>query len=631
MKDEKNEKGGLGTSKGRIIAIMIGLTLIQVFLIGPLFGKNDEIAYSEFKTSLRSGEIASVSIGEDQITGVYENSTEEEPQHFSTIRVEDPGLVAELEAQNVEIEGVVESDFNLMSILGWLLPIALIIGFYYLMMKRMRGGNGSGGSGLFSFGKSKAEPIQGTQSGVTFDDVGGTGQAVMELREVTEFLKNPDRFQTLGGKMPKGVLLYGPPGTGKTLLARATAGEADVPFFSMSAAEFIEMFVGVGASRVRDLFEKAKEQAPSIIFIDEIDAIGSQRGGVNVAGRNEEREQTLNQLLAEMDGFEPNTGVIVMAATNRPEVLDPALLRPGRFDRQIAVDLPDINGREQILKIHTREVILGEDVEVETLARITPGFSGADLANLVNEAALTASRRGKESVEMNDFDAAFERVVAGSERSTGAINPREKEIVAFHEAGHALVGSSLPGADPVHKISIVPRGRALGYTMHRPTEDRYLLSEGELQDRLAALLGGRVAEAIVFGAASTGAADDLTRATDLARRMVTEYGMSTSLGPVRLAAAGSSYLDQGAGLDARVSPQTAAKVDQETKRIIEAAVERAWSLLENNRLSLDAIANRLMDKETIDGQELTEIIERMQAVEDSSGLGYGLEMDLGAS
>jgi cell division protease FtsH len=587
---------------------MIALTLIQIFVFGPMAGGDQEISYSEFKTALTDGEIASVDIGVTEITGEFVGNMEEEPKVFTTVRVEDPGLIDDLESEGVEVRGVVESEFSLMSILGWLLPVGLMIAFYYVMMKRMRGSSGGSGSGLFTFGKSKAKVIRGEQSGVTFSDVGGAGQAVMELREVTEFLKHPERYERLGGKMPKGVLLYGPPGTGKTLLARAAAGEADVPFFSLSAAEFIEMFVGVGASRVRDLFDQAKKQAPSIIFIDEIDAIGGQRGGVNVAGRNEEREQTLNQLLAEMDGFEPNTGVVVMAATNRPEMLDPALLRPGRFDRQVAVDLPDIRGRTQILQIHTREVVLGEDVEAGTLARITPGFSGADLANLVNEAALIASRRGKDSVEMGDFDAAFERVVAGSERSTGVMNTREKEIVAYHEAGHALVASLLSGADPVHKVSIVPRGRALGYTMHRPTEDRYLLSESELHDRLTALLGGRVAEAIIFGLPSTGAADDLTRATDLARRMVTEYGMSTLLGPVRLADNGSAYVGPSKGLDSRVSPKTAALVDEETKRIVEHAVDRAWQLLEDNRGTLEAIAGKLCEQETLDARELEEIL-----------------------
>jgi cell division protease FtsH len=483
-----------------------------------------------------------------------------------------------------------------------------MFGFYYWMMKRMRGGSGIGG-GLFSFGKSKARVVKGEQTGVTFQDVGGAGEAVVELREVTEFLKNPNRFQRLGGKMPKGVLLAGPPGTGKTLLARATAGEADVPFYSLSGSEFVEMFVGVGASRVRDLFEQAKKEAPSIIFIDEIDAIGGRRAGAGAMGSHEEREQTLNQLLAEMDGFESKRGVIVMAATNRPEILDPALLRPGRFDRQISVDLPDLVGREEILRIHAGQVILAAGVDLATVARITPGFSGADLANVVNEAALLAARRGKDAVEMADFDEAIERVVAGSERRTRAMNPREKEVVAVHEAGHALVASLIPGTDPVHKVTIVPRGRALGYTWQRPTEDRYLLAESELEARLAVLLGGRVAEALTFGEVSTGAADDLSRATDLARRMATEYGMSPSLGPVRLAAdPQAAYLGGVQGLDARVSPQTSARVDAETQRIVEEAVSRAWDLLDRHGAALAQLAARLCEQETVDGDEVATIL-----------------------
>jgi cell division protease FtsH len=433
----------------------------------------------------------------------------------------------------------------------------------------------------------------------------------VELREVTEFLKNPSRFQRLGGRMPKGVLLVGPPGTGKTLLARATAGEAGVPFYSLSGSEFVEMFVGVGASRVRDLFDQAKENAPSIVFIDEIDAIGGRRGGAGAMGSHEEREQTLNQLLAEMDGFETNEGVIVMAATNRPEVLDPALLRPGRFDRQITVDLPDLVGRERILRIHAAAVELSHSVDLQTVARITPGFSGADLANLVNEAALMASRQAKEAVEMEDFDLALERIVTGSSQRTQAMNPKEKEVVAYHEAGHALVASLLPGTDPVHKVSIVPRGRALGYTWQRPTEDRHLMEEGELMARLAVLLGGRAAEVLTFDQPSTGAADDLSRATDIARRMVTEYGMSPKMGPVRLAAdPQAAYLGGGRGLDARVSPRTATEVDAETRRIVERALTTAWDLLDHNRGALERIADRLQEQETLHAEELAQIVEQ---------------------
>ncbi|MGD2206554.1 MAG: ATP-dependent zinc metalloprotease FtsH [Anaerolineae bacterium] len=591
-------------SIGYVIAAFLIMMLLQQFVVGPLARRKAEIPYSEFKTALRAGEVASVHVAEEEISGI-----KGEDQAFYTVRVDDPKLLEELEAQGVEITGQATSDGGLLgTILGWILPLALMFGFYYWMMKRMRGGSGIGG-GLFSFGKSKARVVKGEQTGVTFQDVGGAGEAVVELREVTEFLKNPDRFQRLGGKMPKGVLLAGPPGTGKTLLARATAGEADVPFYSLSGSEFVEMFVGVGASRVRDLFEQAKKEAPSIIFIDEIDAIGGRRAGAGAMGSHEEREQTLNQLLAEMDGFESKRGVIVMAATNRPEILDPALLRPGRFDRQISVDLPDLVGREEILRIHAGQVILAAGVDLATVARITPGFSGADLANVVNEAALLAARRGKDAVEMADFDEAIERVVAGSERRTRAMNPREKEVVAVHEAGHALVASLIPGTDPVHKVTIVPRGRALGYTWQRPTEDRYLLAESELEARLAVLLGGRVAEALTFGEVSTGAADDLSRATDLARRMATEYGMSPSLGPVRLAAdPQAAYLGGVQGLDARVSPQTSARVDAETQRIVEEAVSRAWDLLDRHGAALAQLAARLCEQETVDGDEVATIL-----------------------
>jgi cell division protease FtsH len=439
--------------------------------------------------------------------------------------------------------------------------------------------------------------------------VGGAGEAVTDLKEVTEFLKNPDHFQRLGGKMPKGVLLVGPPGTGKTLLARATAGEAGVQFFNLSGAEFVEMFVGVGASRVRDLFDQAKKSAPSIIFIDEIDAIGGRRAGAGAIGVHEEREQTLNQLLAEMDGFETARGVIVLAATNRPEILDPALLRPGRFDRQVMVELPDRQGRLEILTIHVQFVTLGKDVNLEAVAQMTPGFSGADLANLVNEAALLASRYGKEAVDMADFDEAFERVVAGSERRTRTITPNEKKVIAVHEAGHALLASLTPEADKVHKVTIVPRGRALGYTMQLPTHDRFLLSQHELETRLTILVGGRAAEKLVFGEASTGAADDLAHATDLARRMVTEFGMSTVLGPVRLAAdMQANFLSQQFGLDARVSPETATLVDVETRRILEEAVDEASSVLENHRLALDSLADLLCELETVDGMQIDAIL-----------------------
>lgn len=611
MNEKLNETLGDKKTKFSIVYVIVAIlvmVLVQQFLIQPLLLQRTEIPYSEFKTALSAGNVISVTVGAEQITGLMK-----EDQAFYTVRVEDPDLIKELEAQNVAITGqVVGSGGWLGALLGWILPLAMMVGFWYWMMSRLqKGGGGMGGGlgGLFSFGKSKARRIEGEKTGITFKDVGGVGEAITELREVTEFLKNPAGFQRLGGKMPKGVLLLGSPGTGKTLLAKATAGEAGVAFFSLSGSEFVEMFVGVGASRVRDLFEQAKQSAPSIIFIDEIDTIGGRRSGVGVAGSHEEREQTLNQLLAEMDGFESTGGVVVMAATNRPEVLDPALLRPGRFDRQITVDLPDLAGREEILHIHTKGVTLADTVDLATVARITPGFSGADLANVVNEAAILAARRQKAAVEMTDFDEAIERVVAGSARQTRAMREGEKRIVAVHEAGHALVASLLPGIDPVHKVTIVPRGRALGYTWQRPTEDRYLLSERELHSRLAVLLGGRAAEALTFDAVSTGAADDLTRATDLARRMVTEYGMSPALGPVRLAAEPqAAYLGAQAGLDVRVSPQTATQVDEETRRIVEEGLSQACRLLETHRTVLDRLADRLCEQETITGEAVTALL-----------------------
>ncbi len=593
--------------------IYIGILLIIALVIPRLingFGDQvKEIPYSEFKTALYAGKISSVGVGDIHITGKMADGT-----LFSSLRVSDPDLIKALEAQKVEANGLVESSGSgiLGFLLSWIIPLAMMVGLWYFLFARNKGSASSMGS-IFSFGKSKARVIQGEQTGVTFNDVGGAGEAVTDLKEVTEFLKNPAHFQRLGGKMPKGVLLVGPPGTGKTLLARATAGEAGVQFFNLSGAEFVEMFVGVGASRVRDLFDQAKKSAPSIIFIDEIDAIGGRRAGAGAIGVHEEREQTLNQLLAEMDGFETSRGVIVMAATNRPEILDPALLRPGRFDRRIMVDLPDRQGRLEILKIHVQQVTLAVNISLEEISQITPGFSGADLANLVNEAALLASRRGKEAVDRADFDEAFERVIAGSERRTHTINPKEKKVIAIHEAGHALTASLLPEADKVHKVTIVPRGRAMGYTMQLPTDDRYLLGERELETRLIVLVSGRVAEALVFGEASTGALDDLAHATDLARRMVTEYGMSPVLGPVRLATdLQATYLNQQLGLDARVSPETATLVDTETRRLLEEAVEEACNLLTTHRLELDRLADLLCEHETVDGSQIEAILHTVE-------------------
>jgi cell division protease FtsH len=591
------------------ITSLIGIALITFFVYRLISGLSPpqvrEIPYSEFKTTLAAGNVLSVLVSATNIDGKMRDGSA-----FTTIRVEDPDLTQTLETQKVEIRGQVDSSGGgiLGFLLTWILPLGLMVVLWYWLLGRNKGGAASMG-GAFSFGKSKARVIQGEQTGVTFKDVGGAGEAVTDLKEVTEFLKNPDHFQRLGGKMPKGVLLVGPPGTGKTLLARATAGEAGVQFFNLSGAEFVEMFVGVGASRVRDLFNQAKKSAPSIIFIDEIDAIGGRRAGAGAVGVHEEREQTLNQLLAEMDGFETARGVIVLAATNRPEILDPALLRPGRFDRQVMVELPDRQGRLEILTIHVRSVTLGKDVNLEAVAQMTPGFSGADLANLVNEAALLASRHGKDAVDMVDFNEAFERVVAGSERRTRTITPNEKKVIAVHEAGHALIASLTPDADKVHKVTIVPRGRALGYTMQLPTHDRFLLSQRELETRLAILVGGRAAETLVFGEASTGAADDLAHATDLARRMVTEFGMSTVLGPVRLAAGTqANFLSQQFGLDARVSPETATLVDVETRRILEEAVDEASIILERHRLALSSLADLLCEHETVDGAQIDGIL-----------------------
>ncbi|MBP7693914.1 MAG: ATP-dependent zinc metalloprotease FtsH [Anaerolineales bacterium] len=593
-------------SAGAILTTFLIVFLLQQFVIGPWLAPSIAITYSDFKTALRADQLKTVEISDLQITGTRQDATA-----FSTVRVEDPGLLAELEAHGVAVQGqLTDPSGGLLGVLlGWVLPLALIGGLTYWSLQRMKSGGGGAGGGIFSFGKSKARAIQGKQTGVTFQDVGGVGEAATDLREVIEFLKNPTHFQRLGGKMPKGVLLVGPPGTGKTLLARATAGEAGVPFFSISGAEFVEMFVGVGASRVRDLFDQAKKAAPCIVFIDEIDAIGGRRAGAGALGVHEEREQTLNQLLAEMDGFETSRGVILMAATNRLEVLDPALLRPGRFDRQIMVDLADLAGREEILRIHVRGVTLAPGLDVAALARITPGFSGADLANIVNEAALLAARHDKAAVEMSDFDEAIERVMAGAERRNRVMNPHEKEVVAAHEAGHALLASLLPGMDRVHKVTVVPRGRALGYTWQRPTEDRFLLSEHELQARLIVLLGGRVAEALTFGEISTGAADDLARATDLARRMVTEYGMSPALGPVRLAAdPQAAYLGQAYGLDARVSQTTSALVDVETRRLVEEAVVLGGTRLAAHRTALDRLAARLYEQETVASDEIEALL-----------------------
>ncbi|MCL5105563.1 MAG: ATP-dependent zinc metalloprotease FtsH [Armatimonadetes bacterium] len=503
------------------------------------------------------------------------------------------------------IEKPLLSDSMMSVIFTVLLPLGLLVVLWMLFMRQAQ----AGGNQAMSFGRSRAKRLNENIPKVTFDDVAGVDEAKQELEEVVEFLKNSKKFVALGAKIPKGVLLLGPPGCGKTLLARAIAGEAGVPFFHISGSDFVEMFVGVGASRVRDLFDTAKANRPSLIFIDEIDAVGRQRGA-GLGGGHDEREQTLNQLLVEMDGFDPNAGVILIAATNRPDVLDPAILRPGRFDRRVVVDNPDANGRDAILKVHARGKPLADDVNIMSLARRTPGFSGADLANLVNEAALLAARREQTKIFMNDFEDSIDRVIAGPERKSRLISDKEKEMVAYHEVGHAIVSELLPNADPVHKVSILPRGMALGYTVQLPTQDKYLTTKSELLDRIAGLLGGRVAEQLVFDEISTGAGNDLERATELVRAMVCEYGMSESIGPLTVGKRhGNPFLGRDYMEDRNYSEEMAQAVDKEIRAIIHAGYERAKSLIQENRHKMDAIVKVLLEKETLEREEFGTLME----------------------
>ena len=570
--------------------------------------KVETIPYGQFKQALVEGDVGKLTIGPENITGTLTGKEKKTGQQFITIRVDDPSLVKELDEHKIDYSGRYESKF-LSSILSWILPIGIMLLIWRYAMKKM-----GPGMGVMSFGKSKAKLFAESETRVTFADVAGIDEAKEELQEVVEFLRNPGKFQKLGGRIPKGVLLVGPPGTGKTLLAKAVAGEAKVPFFSISGSEFVEMFVGVGAARVRDLFSQATRQAPCIVFIDELDALGKARR-MNVMGGHDEQEQTLNQLLVEMDGFETNKGVIIMAATNRPEILDPALLRPGRFDRQVLVDRPDINGREAILKIHSKNVLLGPDVDLRKVAGRTPGFVGADLANLVNEAALLAARKDKERVGSADFDEAVDRVIGGLEKKNRVMNPQEKEIVAFHESGHAIVAESVEHADPVHKISIIPRGiAALGYTQQQPTEDRYLMTRSELLDRLAVLLGGRVAEEQVFGEISTGAQNDLQRATDIARSMVTEYGMSDLLGLVTYEHAHQPmFFPEGFATNKAYSEKKAAQIDDEVTRVIEEAHQRVRGILSARRNVLDDLARLLSQEEMVQGETLRKMLGKTPA------------------
>ena len=580
-----------------LLMAVLFFSYLQPFLFSE---KVETIPYSKFKKAIADGTVDKLIIGPENITGTLAGSSN---QTFKTIRIDDPGLVKELDERSISYSGQYENKF-LGSLLSWVLPLGLFYLIWRFTMKKM-----GPGMGVMSFSKSKAKIFAESETKVTFEDAAGIDEAKEELQEVVEFLSTPEKSQKLGGRIPKGVLLVGPPGTGKTLLARAVAGEAKVPFFSISGSEFVEMFVGVGAARVRDLFSQAAAQAPCIIFIDELDALGKARG-MNVMGGHDEREQTLNQLLVEMDGFETNKGVIIMAATNRPEILDPALLRPGRFDRQVLVDRPDINGREAILKIHSKNVVLGPEVDLRLIAGRTPGFVGADLANMINEAALLAARNNKERVELTDFDEAIDRVVAGLQKKNRVMSPKEKEIVAFHESGHAIVAESVEHADPVHKISIIPRGiAALGYTQQQPTEDRYLMTRAELLDRLAVLLGGRVAEELVFDEISTGAQNDLQRATDIARSMVAEYGMSDRLGLVSYERPRQTvFLPDNFSSAKQYSEAKAAQIDDEVSRFVDEAHQRVRKILSARRPVLDDLARLLSLNESVQGDELRQML-----------------------
>jgi cell division protease FtsH len=591
--------------KFSVFYILIGVwvvLIVQSYIASMYAAKT--IPYSQFMTLLKTGKVTEIAVSLDKIQGKMKD-TSGKIVDFKTVRV-DQELSKTLEQYNVTFKGEIESTF-VRDIISWVLPIFLFIGIWYLFMKRMGGQQ----PGFMSLGKNKAKIYMENELNVRFTDVAGVDEAEQELVEVIDFLKNPAKFGELGGKVPKGILLVGPPGTGKTLLAKAVAGESGVPFFSMSGSDFVEMFVGLGAARVRDLFVQAKEKAPCIIFIDELDALGKARGFGGMTGGHDEREQTLNQLLVEMDGFDSKVGVILMAATNRPEILDPALLRPGRFDRHILVDRPDKKGREDILKVHLRTVKTEPDVDIEKLAAMTPGMVGADLANLANEAALLAVRHNKKLVGMSEFQEAVERIIGGLEKKNRVINPHERNVVAHHEMGHAIVAMSLPGTDPVQKISIIPRGiAALGYTMQVPTEDRFLMSKTELQNKIASLLGGRAAEEIIFSDISTGAHNDLSRATDIAKSMVKQYGMSDSLGQVYLAHDRRSQLmDLGMENRGDYSESTAQAIDGEIQRIISSQYKIAMDILKARRDTLVKGAGLLLDKEKIDHDEIKALME----------------------
>ena len=593
------------------------LLLLQNMLANPSV---QQVPYSEFKAALRQGQIQSVQIGKHTIRGTRllprephpyestENAGAMRSVRFTTVRVDDPELIRELEAHQIPYKGQYENDgWN--NLLSWLLPIALMVALWSFLLRRM----GAGGQGLLNFGKSRARIYAEQETGVSFADVAGVDEAKEELQEIIDFLRQPQKYAALGGRIPKGVLLVGPPGTGKTLLARAVAGEASVPFFSISGSDFVEMFVGVGAARVRDLFQQAQDKAPAIVFIDELDAVGKARG-LNPMQQNDEREQTLNQLLAEMDGFDPRKGVIILAATNRPEILDAALLRAGRFDRQVVVDRPDLRGRLEILRLHAQTIRLAEAIDLEAIAARTPGMVGSDLANVINEAALLAARHGKTVVSMEELDEAIDRILAGPQKKSRVMAPEEKKRVAYHESGHALVAEMLPTADPVRKVSIIPHGiAALGYTQQQPMQDRYLYTQDELLDRITVLLGGRAAEMLIFHDLSTGAQDDLQKASDLARRMVTLFGMSEQLGPYAVEQRPQTvFLPNGPTSPQTYSEATARAIDQEARQILDHMAQRAMQLLETHSETLETLAQYLLAHEAIDQSTLALLLDGLQ-------------------
>ncbi len=589
--------------------MVVGLLLVMLFnLFNQPTARDHHIPFSDFLHQLDLGHVTDVTVQGRVLTGVFSDGNA-----FSTYTPEDPDLMRMLREKKVNITArpPEETPLLLTVLISWF-PMLLLIGVWIFFMRQMQGG---GGRGAMSFGKSKARVLSEQQSKVTFADVAGIDEAKEELQEIIEFLKNPQKFQRLGGKIPKGVLLIGPPGTGKTLLARAIAGEANVPFFNLSGSDFVEMFVGVGAARVRDMFEQGKKNAPCIIFIDEIDAVGRHRGA-GLGGGHDEREQTLNQLLVEMDGFESNEGVILVAATNRPDVLDPALLRPGRFDRQVAVPNPDIRGRTQILLVHMAKLPLAESVDAEVIARGTPGFSGADLANLVNEAALGAAREEKQTVDMEDFETAKDKVMMGKPRKSAVISESERRMTAYHEAGHAIVASVIPGTDPVHKVTIIPRGRALGLTMQLPTEDRHTYSKQQLDDNIAILMGGRLAEEMVLGQMTTGAGNDIKRATDIAYNMVCQYGMSKRMGPLTYGHKEEEiFLGREITQHKNVSEETTRAIDQEIRSIIEVNHERAKQILTEKMSVLHDMATALLDRETLEADEVMRLVEGVPLAE----------------